>query len=277
MMDLYKTHGTTLCGLIREGYLEEAQVADFLQKVHEVNLDDVQPDPKLRSMLLAIPYKRWVFTAATLEHARRCLQRMGVEDCFEGIVACSSTDVFQKVGYVSKHDARCFEYAMDVAGVPRDQAATCMLLDDSASNLKTAKAMGWSTVLVGLHARNGSEVDRSNADFAVSTIHEIRQTLPFLFVTPNSSTLDSKASDNKIQAEHEVSSKRARVRILKPMDSSPERRVLRRVSTPLSPRAILPTKATRTSAVMTWENALQKHQAEDVEGIDEARLFLLGD
>merc|ERR1719181_1095057 len=213
MLDLYKTHGTTLCGLVREGYIKEAQVSEFLSEVHDIPLDeDIKPDPELRSMLLEIPYKRWVFTAATREHAVRCLRRLGIEDCFEGIIACSTTEVFEKAGYVSKHDGRCFEFAMDAAGVPRDQAARCMLLDDSASNLKTAKAMGWSTVLVGLHARNGSEVDQTNADFAVNNIHDIRGVLPDLFASP-SLVIYSKAEE--LQAS---TTKRGKVRELKPMN-----------------------------------------------------------
>jgi len=231
MMELYKIHGTTLCGLIREGHIEEAQVSDFLNEVHDVPLDDdIQPDAELRAMLLNIPLKRWCFTAATREHAVRCLRRLGIEDCFLGIIACSSTEVFQKAGYVSKHDPRCFEVAMEVAGVPRDEAAKCMLLDDSPSNLRTAKAMGWSTVLVGLHARTGSEVDRQNADFTVNSINQIRSAVPHLFATP------PPVVSKKVE-ELNVTLKRTRGRVLKPLASSPERRVLRRVSTPLSPSA----------------------------------------
>jgi len=230
MMSLYKTHGTTLCGLIREGFLKDEQVPDFLDKVHDISLDDVQPDPELRAMLLKIPHRRWVFTAATLEHGTRCLRRMGIEDCFEGIIACSTKDMFEKAGYVSKHDPRCFEVAMDVAGVKRDEAAKCMLLDDSASNLKTAKAMGWSTVLVGLHGKNGLEVDQQNADVAVDNIHGIQQAVPELFVP-------QPVKNCQKSMEFEAASNRTRTRELKPFTSSPERRVLRRLSTPLSPRS----------------------------------------
>jgi len=233
MMELYKTYGTTLCGLIREGHIEESQVSSFLNEVHDVPLDDdIQPDAELRAMLLNIPKSRWVFTAATREHAVRCLRRLGIEDCFLGIIACSTTEVFQKAGYVSKHDRRCFEFAMEVAGVPREEAAKCMLLDDSASNLRTAKAMGWSTVLVGLHARNGSEVDRQNADFAVNTIHEIRTAIPNLFGT-------HPVLSKKVEEPVDFILKRRKDRQLKPLASSPERRVLRRVSTPLSPRSAM--------------------------------------
>lgn len=234
MMDLYKTHGTTLCGLIKEGFIKDEKVPAFLDEVHDIPLcDDIQPDPELRTLLLKIPHRRWVFTAATREHAIRCLRRLGIEDCFEGIIACSTKEVFDKAGYVSKHDARCFEFAMDAAGVRRDEAIKCMLLDDSASNLKTAKAMGWSTVLVGLHGKNGSKVDCQNADWAVDNIHEIQHAVPQLFApTPV-------ASDTKIKAFEVPSGKRTRSKVLKPCDSSPERKVLRRISscsTPLSPR-----------------------------------------
>jgi pyrimidine 5'-nucleotidase len=271
MMDLYKTHGTTLCGLVREGYIEEAQVPEFLSQVHDITLDeDIKPDPDLRSMLLEIPYKRWVFTAATREHAVRCLRRLGIEDCFEGIIACSSTEVFEKAGYVSKHDRRCFEFAMDTAGVPRDQVSKCMLLDDSASNLKSAKGMGWTTVLVGLYARNGSKVDTQNADVSVSAIHEIRQAVPSLFLPSPSTTaqkttqltkahfyigkeanIDCKgdvSSEPKGKVSPPTSLKRRKDKVVKPSLSSPQRRVLRRVSTPLSPRSKIESKKETTVA-----------------------------
>lgn len=239
MLELYKTHGTTLCGLTKEAHIREDQVMEFLHNVHDISLEEIQPDLRLRSMLLSIPHRRWVFTAATKRHAERCLQRLGIEDCFEGIIACSSSEVFQKAGYVSKHDIRCFEFAMDAAGVPREEASKCLLLDDSASNLKTAKAVGWSTVLVGLKARNGSMVDRENADVSVGTIHEIMDVLPELFSPKPEEVNCMKAQEpmlNKLQDVPTPSLKRERVRVIKPFASSPERRVLRRVGTPLSPR-----------------------------------------
>merc|ERR1719247_493759 len=257
-MELYKTHGTTLCGLIKEGHIEEANVSDFLNQVHDVALDDIHPDPQLRQMLLAIPRHRWVFTAATREHAVRCLRRLGIEDCFEGIIACSSTEVFEKAGYVSKHDRRCFEFAMDTAGVPRDQVSKCMLLDDSASNLKSAKGMGWATVLVGLYDRNGSKVDAQNADVSVGRIHEIRQAVPSLFLLSPSATAQKTneltiapfhiGKEANIDSKCDASLKRRKDRVLKPSLSSPLRRVLRRVSTPLSPRSKIESKKETTVA-----------------------------
>mmetsp|Transcript_150163 Transcript_150163/g.280043 ORF Transcript_150163/g.280043 Transcript_150163/m.280043 type:complete len:283 (+) Transcript_150163:76-924(+) len=229
MSSLYKMHGTTALGLIKEGYLDEAQVVDFLDEVYEISLDDIKPDPALRAMLKGLPRRRWVFTAATKQHAHRCLQRIGIEDLFEGVIACSSTDMFQRAGYVSKHDSRCFEAAMDIAGVSRHDSHKCMLLDDSASNLKTAKAMGWQTVQVGLYRRDGSKLNCPAADFSLESLHELYATLPGLFrMSPLTAEAGSKACT--VNGTNGSSLKRARSRILKPLLSTPERQLRRRIS-----------------------------------------------
>merc|ERR1711862_219988 len=98
-----------------------------------------------------------------------------------------------------------------------------------------------STVLVGL-TRNGSMVDRQNADTSVETIHHIKDVSPELFL-PKPDELDGTKAQkpmlNKLQDVPTPSLKREKVRVLKPLASSPERRVLRRVSTPLSPCATI--------------------------------------
>jgi len=237
MLELYRTYGTTLCGLIREGHIPEEQVQDFLASVHDVPLDDdIHPDTELRKMLEALPQRRWVFTAATREHAERCLRCLGIEDLFDGIVACSSPQMLERAGYVSKHDRLCFEAAMDMAGVARERAAGCMLLDDSVTNLETARTMGWRTVLVGLHKRDGSQIDTSQVDFAVETLHELRKVVPSLFggATAGAATSLSQKANIAAGEKEALPMKRGR-REVKPCASSPERRVLRKRQLAMSP------------------------------------------
>merc|ERR1712217_569141 len=145
-------------------------------------------------------------------------------DLFLGIVACSSPEMFDKVGYVSKHDPACFKAAMEIASVPDENAAGCMLLDDSVRNIKTAKSVGWHTVLVGRQDRKGQMLQSSEADVVVDTLHDIPLTLPWLFQSAKVGTCEDRA---------EQGSERKKQRLLKPLESSPGRRVLRRVSTPL--------------------------------------------
>jgi len=224
--ELFKKHGTTLCGLVKEGHLREDQVDEFLETVHDVPLD-FGPDPELRSMLAEIQRPRWVFTASTPSHAKRCLQALGIEDMFCGIISASSRTMIDQVGYVSKHDPRCFAKAMELAGVPPEKASSCLFFDDSVSNLRTAKKMGWRTVLVGLRARDtGALIECEAADMAVDTIHEIRSTCPEIFQLAQKKIADV-ARPN-----------RNRVRVLKPIESSPVRRVRRKASEVDSPTSV---------------------------------------
>lgn len=226
--DLFKKHGTTLCGLVKEGHLAASQVDDFLEAVHDVPLE-FEADPKLRSILRAIPYPRWVFTASTPGHAKRCLERLGIQDMFRGIISASSRTMIDEVGYVSKHDPRCFAKAMQIAGVPKDKASGCLFFDDSVSNLRTAKSMGWRTVLVGLHARDtGARIECKAADLEVETLHEIPVVLPELFMSPFGKV--PKQLDDAVL----ITTKRARV--IKPIASSPDRRVRRKASEADSPQ-----------------------------------------
>jgi pyrimidine 5'-nucleotidase len=99
--ELYLKYGTALRGLVEEQLIEEKDVDAFLQHVHDINLDDIKPDPALRATILSIPHPRWVFTASIREHAERCLERLGIQDLFLGIISASSSDMIRKVGCAS--------------------------------------------------------------------------------------------------------------------------------------------------------------------------------
>ncbi len=45
----------------------------------------ITPDPKVREVLLAMECPRYLLTNADAKHARVCLARLGLEDCFIGV------------------------------------------------------------------------------------------------------------------------------------------------------------------------------------------------
>ena len=144
---LYRTYGTTIAGLIEEKHLAEADVQAFLDYGHDVDLaEDIQPDLQLREMLKKIPCRRWVFSNSANDHVERCLAILGIRDLFEGVIAASSVDMFSRCGYVTKPNPKCYQAAMDIAGVVDPK--TCIFMDDSVKNIKTAKQVGWHAVLV---------------------------------------------------------------------------------------------------------------------------------
>ena len=70
---------------------------------------------------------------------------------------------------------------MRIAGC--DDPSACLFLDDSVSNMRAAKKVGWRTVLVGRYARDGGAlIECAEADDAVDRVHELRTVAPELFV-----------------------------------------------------------------------------------------------
>lgn len=177
--ELYKQYGTALRGLLAEGYLADTEDAidGFLKAVHDIPIQDLlQRDEELREMLMMIDpsLPKYIFTASVGHHAERCLQALGIEDLFDGIIDCKKCD------FESKHSEHSFRVAMEVAGV--DNPEKCLFLDDSLTNIRSARLIGWRSVLVGRVGRDcGSPISSEHAELEVDRIHDMRKVLPELF------------------------------------------------------------------------------------------------
>ncbi|KHN31046.1 Hypothetical protein glysoja_020344 [Glycine soja] len=84
-LDLYREYGTTMAGLKVLGY--EFDNDEFHAYVHgRLPYEKLKPDPVLRNLLLSMPQRKIIFTNADHAHAVKVLNRLGLEDCFEGII-----------------------------------------------------------------------------------------------------------------------------------------------------------------------------------------------
>lgn len=84
-LDLYKEYGTTMAGLKALGY--EFDNDEFHAYVHgRLPYETLKPDPILRNLLLSTPQRKIIFTNGDKAHALKALSRLGLEDCFEGII-----------------------------------------------------------------------------------------------------------------------------------------------------------------------------------------------
>jgi pyrimidine 5'-nucleotidase len=158
-------YGTTLRGL-QAHY--EIDTDEYLEFVHELPLDKyIHPDPNLRSLLMSLPQKRWIFTNADSNHARRVLSILGIADCFEGII-----DI-RAIGFSCKPEKIAYQKALAIT--TDADPARCVIFDDSLRNLYPARELGFFTVLVG---KNGKE---SSVDRTLSSLHEMRERMPELW------------------------------------------------------------------------------------------------
>jgi len=142
---LWKQYGTTLRGLQAE---YEVDMAEYLDYVHDIPLEEhLKPDPDLRCVLQSLPQRKFIFTNAYADHAKRVMEHLGVLDQFEGII-----DIYAMMPYC-KPQPEAFHTALNIVNEAPEH---CLVVDDSPENLSTAKALEMATVSIGAHRHDGS-------------------------------------------------------------------------------------------------------------------------
>ncbi len=158
--EYWQVYGTTSRGL---QLLHQIDVDDYMAFVHDIPLNDyLSPDRELDAVLAGLPQRKIVFTNSTAQYARGVLTALGIDRHFAAIY-----DVFF-MGHESKPAAESYRRLVDALGVPPPR---CLMVDDTARNLRPARALGMTTVLVD--PLPGAE--RDGADFVIGRIAEIGQ------------------------------------------------------------------------------------------------------
>lgn len=167
----FETYGTTLRGL-KIHYSVDAN--DFLAYVHDLPVERiVRPDPALRPLLLSLPQRKFIFTNADDQHARRVLTTLNLQGCFKSIIDVRAMD------FHCKPDPLAYQTALALAG--ESDARRCVYLDDSPRNLAPARRMGFYTVLVSNPAQvNPNHADHA-ADCTIASLHDLPVALPELW------------------------------------------------------------------------------------------------
>lgn len=136
----FEAHGASLPGLLRG---HDVSVEEFLIDIHDVPLDGIRPDPRLRAALARLPGRRFVFTNGSSGHAERVLEKLEIADLFGDVFHIESGDL------IPKPDPRTFEAIVTRFDVDPTRTA---FFEDTPRNLKPAADLGMTTVLIGPHA-----------------------------------------------------------------------------------------------------------------------------
>jgi putative hydrolase of the HAD superfamily len=138
--EYYRTHGTTMAGLIRHHAIDPHH---YIADVQDVEMDCVRPDPLLRAAIARLPGRRLVFTNAGEKYAHKVLAALQLDDLFE--------DVFHIEAAQFIPTPQPEPFAAIIAKHGLDPKVTAFF-EDNARNLKPAAELGMSTILVGPHA-----------------------------------------------------------------------------------------------------------------------------
>ena len=165
--DLYRRHGTTLNGLMRE---HGATPDEYLQYVHDIDLSDLGPDASLTAALEKLPGRRFVFTNGCRDHAARILDRLDMAHLFDAVWDIRTMD------FSPKPQALAYSSVVAAGGVVAGESA---MFDDIPRNLIPARTLGMTTIWLKTDApwgKHGPLMDVSAGDID----HETENLTQFL-------------------------------------------------------------------------------------------------
>lgn len=129
-------YGTTLRGLMVE---HKIRPEAFLEFVHDLDLDQIQPEPDLDAAIGSLPGRKVVFTNATVKYAIDIMDRLGVGQHFDVVFDVAAAD------FVPKPQMPAYDQFVKATGVSPTRAA---FFEDMAKNLAPAAQIGMTTVWV---------------------------------------------------------------------------------------------------------------------------------
>jgi len=135
----YEQYGTALRGLQNNYKIDSDK---FLAFVHDVPISDyLKPDPTLISVLRNLKTRKFIFTNSDINHTKRVLRVLQLENYFDGIIDVKALDPY------CKPMPQAFKIALQLAG--ETDPARCVMIDDIRRTTKTAREQGFFTILFG--------------------------------------------------------------------------------------------------------------------------------
>lgn len=138
--DYLAEYGTSLSGLMAVHNMDPAEFLDF---VHDVDLSMLKPDPELRTLIQAVPGRKFIFTNGSKKHAKNVAGHLNLFDLFEGSFGIEDGN------YIPKPKASSYIKFCETFGIDPHKA---IFFEDGLRNLEIPKTMGMVTVLVTSNA-----------------------------------------------------------------------------------------------------------------------------
>src|SRR5271169_6845621 len=148
-MHYWKRYGATLSGMMKH---HDTDPEHFLWQTHQFpELPKmVLREPRLRHALKKLPGRKFIFSNAPQHYVRAVLELLRVDDLFEDVFA------IEHARYRPKPQMEGF---VRLLNKHRLNPARCVMVEDSAENLQTAKRLGMKTVWVSNVPRRPAYVD----------------------------------------------------------------------------------------------------------------------
>jgi len=132
----FHEYNTTLNGMIKN---HEIDANEFLEFVHDVDLDFLKADKPLEREIAKLEGKKFIFTNGSKAHVANVTKRIGVEKLFDGIFDIVESD------FIPKPSIEPYKKIIEKYKIEPQYS---IFIEDIARNLKPAHELGMKTVWI---------------------------------------------------------------------------------------------------------------------------------
>ena len=132
----FHEYNTTLNGMIKN---HDIDANEFLEFVHDVNLDFLKKDQFLGSQINKLNGKKIIFTNGSKAHAANVTGKIGIDKLFDGVFDIVDSDFYPKPS-IEPYKKIIENYNIE--------PEYCIFFEDIARNLKPAHELGMKTVWI---------------------------------------------------------------------------------------------------------------------------------
>ena len=129
-------YGTTLSGLMKKNNIDSDE---FLEFVHDIDLEILKPDKKLNKIISNLPGKKFIFTNGSKKHAQNVLKKLEMNAIFDDIYDIKDSN------FIPKPNMEAYTTFINKMGIDVNKS---IMFEDIARNLQPAKELGIISVLI---------------------------------------------------------------------------------------------------------------------------------
>ena len=129
-------YGTTLSGLMKR---ENIDPDEFLEFVHDINLEILKPNTELSKIIKNLPGEKFIFTNGSKKHAENVLKQLEMSGIFDDIFDIKESN------FIPKPNINAYLNFIDKTKIEPDVS---IMFEDIGRNLEAAKKLGMRTVLI---------------------------------------------------------------------------------------------------------------------------------
>ena len=155
----FHKYNTSLNGLMIH---HKINPKEFLDYVHDINLDFLEKDLVLRKELLRLDAKKIIFTNGSTDHVINITKHLGIDDLFDGTFDIVDCNFVPKPG-IESYKILSKKFKID----PKES----VFIEDIAKNLEPAKKLGMKTVwLVNNEYWGKKDSDKDFIDLKINNL-----------------------------------------------------------------------------------------------------------